>query len=135
MRQRQPRLHDPKYLAWLRDQPCCCGCGRPAPSEAAHILYTALEYGKPHTGKAEKSHDSWAVPLAAWCHRLAPDSQHNIGEAKFWGQRGLDPCAIAIRMYYGEFGGDGGKPRPPRKVRPRKPEYLRQKIPSRPFGR
>ena len=77
----------------------------------------------------KKPDDRFAVPLNAWCHR-GPGQQHD-GEAKFWEARGLDPFAIAERLY-AEYGGDGGHPRQKRKtVKPRKPKDQRQKIRSR----
>lgn len=127
VRQRQPRLYDPGYLAFLRKKPCCCGCGRAAPSEAAHIRI-GLFAGQ------MKPHDKHAVPLNAWCHRLAPDNQHN-GEAAFWERCGKDPFELAA-AFYDEYGGTGGKPRKPRTtIKPRLPKERRQKIPGRPFGK
>jgi hypothetical protein len=121
----RPRLFDPKYLSWLAKQPCCCGCGRPAPSEAAHVKINWF-------CMAKKPDDRFAVPLNAWCHQLAPDAQHK-NETAFWERRGLDPYKIAAR-FYAEFGGDGGKPRRKRTViKPRLPPEQRQKIRSRGF--
>ena len=80
---------------------------------------------------AKKPDDRFCVPLNAWCHR-GPGQQHD-GEAEFWRQRGLDPFAIAERLY-AEYGGTGGAPRVKRKkVKPRKPPHMRQKIRSRGF--
>lgn len=122
----RPRLHDPGFLAFLRTQPCCCGCGRAAPSEAAHVRLGFRALGK-------KPDDRFAVPLYAWCHRGL--GQQHDGEAKFWASRGLDPFEIAARLY-AEYGGTGGAPRLKRKtVKPRKPKHLRQKIQNRGFQR
>lgn len=80
---------------------------------------------------AKKPDDRFCVPLNAWCHR-GPGQQHD-GEERFWRLKGLDPFAIAERLY-AEYGGDGGHPKQKRKtVKPRKPKHLRQKIPSRKF--
>lgn len=129
MNQRQPRLHDPKFLAWLRTKPCACGCGRSAPSEAAHLRSAALEYGKSHTGMQEKPSDFWAVPLAALCHRL----QHHVGETKFWTERGINPFDLAIRLYR-EYGGRGGRVKRKRTtIKPRLPKEQRRKIQRRGF--
>ena len=51
---RQPRLIDNGYLAYLRRQPCACGCGKGPPSDAAHIRIGSLAYDKPPTGMGEK---------------------------------------------------------------------------------
>ena len=123
--QRQPRLLDPEFLAFLRKKPCSCGCGRAAPSEAAHIRI-GLFAGQ------MKPHDRNALPLNAWCHRLAPDSQH-ADEKSFWKRRGVDPFELAAR-YYREYGGEGGREKKNRTIiKPRLPKEKRQKIPSRPF--
>jgi hypothetical protein len=123
LRQRQPRLLDAGFLAFLRTKPCACGCGRAAPSEAAHIRI-GLFAGQ------MKPHDRDALPLNRWCHREAPDSQH-ADEKSFWNSRSLDPFKIAAALYQ-EYGGTGGKPRKPRTIiRPRIPKDKRQKIPAR----
>lgn len=127
VRQRQPRLLDAGYLAFLREKPCCCGCNRPPRSEAAHIRIGLF-------AKHMKPHDKDAVPLNAWCHRLAPDAQHQ-DEIGFWERRGIDPFDIAARLY-AEYGGTGGAPKRKRtKIRPRLPKERRAKIASRPFGK
>lgn len=83
------------YLAFLRRQPCACGCGRPAPSDAAHIRMASRERGKPPTGMQVKPSDRFAVPLNRACH----ERQHSMSEARFWQSVGLDPFAIADRLY------------------------------------
>lgn len=118
-RQRQPRLLDPGFLAFLRTKPCCCGCRRAAPSQAAHIRI-GLFAGQ------MKPHDRDAVPLNQWCHLDAPDAQHK-DEKGFWKRRRMDPFKIAAR-FYAEYGGDGGHPRRPRKPKPRRPRHQRAKI-------
>lgn len=133
LRQRQPRLLDAGYLAYLRLQRCCC-CGRhpqttaPTGIEAAHIRIGLL-------AGAMKPHDKHAVPLCSWCHRDGPEAQHKMNESEFWEMWELDPFEIAARLY-AEYGGDGGKPKKRRTIiKPRLPKEQRQKIPSRPFGK
>jgi hypothetical protein len=124
LRQRQPRLLDAGFLAFLRKKPCACGCGRAAPSEAAHIRI-GLFAGQ------MKPDDRNAVPLNAWCHREGPRAQHRMGEADFWNERGLNPFKIAAALYQ-EYGGTGGKPRKARTIiRPRIPKEKRAKIQQR----
>lgn len=114
----RPRLHDDKYLAWLREQPCSCGCGLAAPSDPAHVRMGFRALGK-------KPDDIYCLPLNRECHRL----QHE-GEGQFWALRGRDPFEVAAR-YYAEFGGDGGAPRAKRKtVKPRKPKEQRARFPK-----
>ena len=79
----------------------------------------------------KKPDDKNAVPLNAWCHRHAKESQH-ANEAIFWQSRNLDPFAIAARLY-AEYGGNGGKPKKKRAAKPRKPKEQRAKIKSRGF--
>lgn len=88
------RERDNGYLAFLRRQPCAC-CGHPAPSDAAHIRMASLERGKLPTGMQVKPSDRFAVPLNRACHSV----QHSMSEARFWSERGLDPFAIADRLY------------------------------------
>jgi hypothetical protein len=115
----RPRLHDDGFLEFLRQKPCCCGCGRPPQSQAAHVRINFF-------AMAKKPDDRFAVPLNQWCHLDAPDSQHK-NEKLFWKRRGLDPFAIAARLY-AEYGGTGGKPRQKRKRTTIKPKGFGQKI-------
>jgi hypothetical protein len=135
MTQRQPRLYDPGYLAFLRQKPCCV-CGHAAPSEAAHIRMGKLEIGKPSTGMAEKPSDRFAVPLCgpdfqtSWvgCHQ----QQHTMSEESFWKlwADNADPFAVAARLY-AEYGGTGGKRKKRTTIKPRLPREKRAKIQSR----
>lgn len=132
MNQRQPRLIDNAYLAWLRKQACSCGCGKGAPSQAAHIRSANRKLGKPYTGMGEKPSDFWAVPLNASCHMR----QHAYGdEIGWWNQHRRDPFKLAI-SYYAEFQAERimatePKPKPQRAIKPRKPRDQRQKIKGR----
>lgn len=89
------RERDNGYLAFLRRQPCACGCGAVAPSDAAHIRMASPERGKFPTGMQVKPSDRFAVPLNRICHM----NQHGMNEARFWSVRGRDPFAIADRLY------------------------------------
>lgn len=101
------RERDTGYLAFLRRQPCAC-CGHPAPSDAAHIRMASLERGKLPTGMQVKPSDRFAVPLNRACHM----TQHAGSEARFWSERGLDPFAIADRLY-AEYRGEPAEGREP----------------------
>lgn len=79
----------------------------------------------------KKPDDRHAVPLNAFCHRLAPDSQH-ANERAFWERRRLNPFDIAERLYRA-YGGTGGRPKARRAPKPRKPKAQRAKMQSRPF--
>jgi hypothetical protein len=58
--------------------------------------------------------------------------QHRMSEVEFWCDVGMDPLAIAT-LYYAAYGGDGGRAKGPRKIKPRKPRDQRKKIQSRGF--
>lgn len=114
----RPRLHDTKFLAFLR-QKFCVACGRPPPCEAAHIRIGFRALGK-------KPDDRYATPLCPSCHR----EQHSMNETEFWKRRGLDPFAIAAQLYQ-EFGGTGGKPRKRRQRTTIRPKGFGRKIRTR----
>lgn len=116
----RPRLHDDGYLAFLRTKPCCL-CGTTGDTEACHIRIGFRALGK-------KPDDRFAVPMCSTHHR----EQHSMNESEFWASYRRDPFAIATTCY--EFyGGDGGKPRKRKAVKPRKPKEQRAKIRSRGF--
>lgn len=96
--QRQPRIECPAFLAFVRRRPCCA-CGAPAPSQAAHVRMGCPTIGKRNAGIGEKPSDRWAVPLCADCHLDAPDAQHRVGERAFWARVGIDPFALATKLY------------------------------------
>lgn len=98
VRQRQPRIECPAFLAFVRQHPCC-SCNKPAPSQAAHIRMGCLEIGKRPTGIAEKPSDRYCTPLCAGCHLDDNDAQHRIGEQAFWKRIGRNPFDIAAALY------------------------------------
>jgi hypothetical protein len=100
MTQRQPRFRDDGYLAWLRQQPCACGCRQPPPCDAAHLRAGDFASGKPAcTGAQIKPDDYWAMPLKH-AHHMA---QHAYGsEIEWWRQHGVEPFSRALR-YYGRY--------------------------------
>ena len=93
--QRKPRERNESYLAMIRQLPCirCCHM----PSEAAHIRMSAP--GKPPEGKGMKPSDRYTVPLCSECHTISPDSQHRVGEKKFWARLNTDPLQLAAKLY------------------------------------
>lgn len=129
MNQREPRLHDPGYLNWLRKKPCCV-CGKPAPSDACHIRFASEAYGKRPVGLGEKPDDKWAIPMCRECHM----SQHSCNEREWWRERRMLPLLLS-QKYYSEFGGDGGRARHKRKPRSTTKGIKKttRRIPSRPF--
>lgn len=133
LRQRDPRQHDERHLVYVRLQPCCIpGCHRPA--EAAHLRMACLAIGKEMTGKGEKPHDKFAVPLCGHHHREAPDAQHQHNEREWWKAQGINPFVIAAALWI-ESGGAAraAMEKPAHRLRPvktRKPRGQRGKIQS-----
>ncbi len=98
LRQRQPRVEDKAFLAFVRTRRCC-SCGAPPPSHAAHIRMACRERGKRETGKGERPSDRYATPMCQTCHLDGPGAQHKGPEAAFWRRVGVDPFAVAAALY------------------------------------
>jgi hypothetical protein len=79
---------NPKYLAWIRTQPCVV-CGTRRGIEAAHT--------GPH-GLGQKSPDTSAIPLCSTHHRTGKDSYHRLGPREFSEKHNLDIRAIVRRL-------------------------------------
>ena len=79
---------NPRYLAWIRTQPCCV-CGSRKAIEASHT--------GPH-GLGQKSPDSSAIPLCPKHHRTGDDSYHRLGPRKFAQKHNLDIPAIVRKL-------------------------------------
>lgn len=94
---KDPRIHNEKHLAFIRTLPCLVTGeqihGRMR--EAAHIRYPSPEHGKRLTGKAEKPHDCWTVPLCNAAHR----EQHSMDEMEFWAKYKIDPLLVAALLW------------------------------------
>lgn len=92
LRQRQPRVKNPRHLDFIRSQQCCI-CGG-IDTEAAHIRSGSLGWGKRSTGMQEKPDDKWVVPLCNKHHR----EQHSMNEIAFWEKYRIDPFMLAITL-------------------------------------
>lgn len=92
--QRQPRVRDNAYLAFVRRQPCLV-CGK-TPSDPAHIRFAPHGSGWRYVGKGEKPDDKRAAPLCREHH----DLQHSMKEATFWSEvLGRDPVQTCADLY------------------------------------
>ncbi len=114
--QRQPRVHDKPYLAWVRRLPCVsCAViilgGYMSPSaprggstQAAHLRMSIP--GRPNAGMQQKPDDIWCTPLCASCHA----EQHAGSEQAFWDELEIDPFDLcrALRAAY-EADSDGAE--------------------------
>ena len=101
--QRTPRIKDPAYLRFIRRQPCCV-CGKPAPSQAAHIRSGYPEAGWRPTGMQEKPDDFRTLPLCSTCHLDGPKAQHKANESQWWRGHDIHPpslCARFLSQYQG----------------------------------
>ena len=99
--QRQPRVRNNAFLAFLRRQPCLA-CGK-TPSDAAHVRFVPQGSGWRHVGKGEKPDDlGRAVPLCRAHH----EQQHSMRESHFWyAVLQMDPvetCARLAREFEGQ---------------------------------
>jgi hypothetical protein len=79
---------NPRYLAWIRTQPCLV-CGSRRGIEAAHT--------GPH-GLGQKSPDTSAIPLCAKHHRTGRDSYHRLGPRQFARVHQLDIESTVRRL-------------------------------------
>jgi hypothetical protein len=94
MRQRQPRMENPKHRRFIASCPCLI-CGSPD-VQAAHVRYPDLEAGKRSTGGAETADDCFTVPLCVRHHA----AQHAFGdERRWWENFGIDPVKVGLRLY------------------------------------
>lgn len=101
--QRQPRVRNNPYLAFLRRQ-CCIhpGCGR-SPCDPAHIRWAPPGSGWRYVGKGEKPDDTRCVPLCREHH----DLQHTMHERDYWGGvLGLDPVQTCADLYAAFLAGE-----------------------------
>jgi hypothetical protein len=94
MRLRRPRIHNEQHLEFLRSLQCVV-CGDNTSTEAAHVRAANRRWGKDYTGKQEKPHDYWALPLCGRCHR----KQHAMNEVQFYQERNIDPWGLALRLF------------------------------------
>jgi hypothetical protein len=95
MTQRRPREKSAGHLEFIR-QLACCICGDDATVEAAHVRYSDSRAGKRSTGKAEKPHDRFTLPLCGRHHR----EQHNHGNERLWWEtKGIDPIFYALALF------------------------------------
>ena len=79
---------NPRYLAWIRTQPCVV-CGSRRGIEASHTG---------PRGIGQKSSDLSAIPLCHRHHRTGNDSYHKLGQRRFAEVHNLDIPEIVRRL-------------------------------------
>lgn len=94
---KDPRRNSETHLAFIRTLPCLITGAKPTTKiiEAAHIRYSSIAHGKRETGKGEKPHDWWVVPLSQDKHR----EQHSMSEQDFWAKYQIDPLLVAPLLW------------------------------------
>lgn len=91
------KVDQPDYIAQIQQLPCLY-CGVEPCGEAAHVSYSNAVFEKKNSlGKRAKDCD--AVPLCRDDHLNARHAQHKGGEEAFWLALGIDPYAVAKRLY------------------------------------
>lgn len=101
--QRQPRVKENAYLAFIRRHPCEV-CGATRRIEAAHVRSGYADAGWRPTGMQEKPDDRRTLPLCADHHREGPKAQHAARERDWWASHGIYPpdrCAVLSAEYDG----------------------------------
>lgn len=99
--QRQPRIRDPKYLAWIRQLPCVVTLTREGREvygcDAAHVRtnYPVAGWGG-NPGLGSKPSDWRTVPMSRTAHR----EQHDCGdEQAFWSDVGIYPPDLCRELH------------------------------------
>lgn len=94
--QRKPRIHDKKYLAWIRRLPCAGKRQGPCygPIEAAHLRYSDADRRRINPGLQRKPSDRLTTPLCRTHHAL----QHGGAERVFWEIVGIDPGELCAAL-------------------------------------
>lgn len=104
MRQRQPRIENETHRKFIGGLPCLI-CGNPIESQAAHISYSDLRWGKAERAFSRKASDFYCVPLCGRHH----DEQHAMNEREWWEIAGIDPVPIALALYVNSGNQEAGE--------------------------
>lgn len=89
---RSRRVQDQKHLAYVAGMPCCVpGCHAPATVHHLRCL------GSTAAG-SRRSGDNESVPLCK-AHHQGDAGVEAIGERKFWPALGIDPLALAAKLW------------------------------------
>lgn len=77
------------HLAFIRGIKICLCCGRRGLVDPAHVRKGT------DGGTSLKPSDRYTVPLCRFCH----ERQHRVGEVTFWGEIGIDPLNVSLRLW------------------------------------
>lgn len=81
------------YLSFIHKLPCIVTGTNVV--EAAHLSYSAPEYGHYGRGKSSKASDRWVLPLSPQEHR----KQHSMNEREYWQRMRMNPHIIALTIW------------------------------------
>ena len=79
----------PAHLGFIRALKICMICGKIGEVDPMHVR------GGTGGGMGLKPADKYTVPGCRQCH----SKQHQIGEARFWAELGVDPVDCALRLW------------------------------------
>lgn len=107
LRQREPRVRDPKHMAKISRLPClACLIKRGAKRYGVHVAHVRASYieaeGWREVGKAEKPSDTRTIPLCPGHHMDYPDAQHRSNEKQWYADLGVYPpnlCAALVEAF------------------------------------
>jgi hypothetical protein len=88
-RQANTREADPKYLAFIRQQPCTIKGCKSRFQEAAHTGDRAL---------GRKANDRNTIPLCLFHHQTGNQSYHRLGRRNFETVHKLDIAALILEL-------------------------------------
>lgn len=87
-----PRVEDPKHLAYIAGLPCVVpGCHR-----RSTVHHLRCQGSRAAAGR--RAGDDESIP-ACWEHHQGDTGVHKIGERAFWRALGVDPLALAARLW------------------------------------
>jgi hypothetical protein len=93
------RQLDPEHKAAISRLPCVATLRRHGVLSfgvhVAHLRFSNAAAGARNPGLQRKPDDRWTLPLSPCEHRL----QHQMGEADYWSNLGLDPHQLAQALY------------------------------------
>lgn len=117
MRQREPRERDPEYMGFVAGLPCVACLARGVYKRGVHVAHlraASPEHDKRYTGKGEKPHDRWTLPLCPPHHTgdklRIRGHQHEMDEVEFYAQFGINPFDLCQALVGAYMAGHAGAP-------------------------
>lgn len=98
---RQRRVTDKAHLGFVASLQCCVPFCQAAP---VHVHHLRCHGAGASAGK--KSGDDKTVPLCGAWHHQGDLGVHKIGEEAFWSIHGIDPLALAAKLWAASHGSE-----------------------------